>query len=44
MGIIPLIGEITDTHNPVVDESIWHELMHERLDRMEALIRSVPLL
>ena len=44
VGIIPLIGEITDTHNPFVDESIWHELMHERLDRMEALIRSVPLL
>lgn len=38
VGIIPLIGEIRENVNPFVDESIWHELMHERLKRMEWLM------
>lgn len=38
VGIVPLIDKITDRYNPFVDESIWHELMKERLGRMEALM------
>ncbi|MDO5417871.1 MAG: MBL fold metallo-hydrolase [Lachnospiraceae bacterium] len=38
VGIVALIPEITDTHNPFVDPSIWHELMQERLGRMEKMM------
>ena len=38
VGIVPLIGEITDEFNPFLDESIWHELMQERIGRMEQMM------
>lgn len=33
VGILQLVPEITEDHNPFIDESIWHELMQERLER-----------
>lgn len=38
VGVIPLIDKITDTYNPFVDPHIWHQLMRERLARMEAMM------
>lgn len=38
VGILPLVPEITEEHNPFIDESIWHELLDERLKRTLALI------
>lgn len=38
VGILQLVPEITEDHNPFIDSSIWHELMHERLERTYALI------
>lgn len=40
VGIVPLIPRITETFNPFVDESIWHELMQERLGRMEKMMET----
>lgn len=39
VGIISLIPKITENYNPFYDESIWHELMHERLERIENLVK-----
>lgn len=38
VGIIPLISQITDEFNPFLDETIWHELMQERIGRIEELV------
>ncbi|MGI6028475.1 MAG: MBL fold metallo-hydrolase [Candidatus Heteroscillospira sp.] len=37
VGILKLVDQITEDFNPFVDESIWHELMVERIERAEAL-------
>jgi metallo-beta-lactamase class B len=39
VGILLLKDKITDNFNPFIDQSIWHELMHERLDRVQALMK-----
>lgn len=38
VGILPLVPEITEDHNPFIEPGIWHELMQERLTRTYALI------
>ena len=38
VGILPLVPQISEDHNPFIDPSIWHELMNERLERVYALI------
>jgi len=38
VGIIPLIPKITKEYNPFIDANIWHQLMHERLGRMEEMM------
>lgn len=40
VGILPLVPEITQEHNPFIDPSIWHELMKERLERVYAMIEA----
>lgn len=40
VGIIPLIDQITDEFNPFVDKTIWHELMQERIGRMEQMMKA----
>lgn len=39
VGIMELIPQITEDYNPFYDPKIWHELMHERLERMETLMQ-----
>ena len=38
VGILQLVPQISEDHNPFIDPSIWHELMNERLERVYALI------
>ena len=38
VGILQLVPQISEDHNPFIDPSIWHELMNERLARVYALI------
>lgn len=39
VGILDLVPQITDDYNPFIDESIWHELMAERIERAMALYK-----
>lgn len=40
VGILLLKDQITETHNPYIDPSIWHELMNERLERVMEIVES----
>lgn len=40
VGILLLKDKVRDGYNPFIDLSIWHELMHERLKRVEALLQA----
>ena len=35
----PVINALTDDYHPCIDESIWHELMQERIERALALYK-----
>ncbi|MGE4353382.1 MAG: MBL fold metallo-hydrolase [Oscillospiraceae bacterium] len=40
VGILQLRNQITEDFNPYIDPDIWHELIHERLERTYKLIES----
>jgi len=39
VGILLLKDKISETCNPFIDRSIWHELLHERLERVQKLMK-----
>ncbi|WP_346345026.1 MBL fold metallo-hydrolase [Clostridium sp. MCC353] len=40
VGILLLKDQVTETYNPYIDPSIWHELMNERLERVMEIVKS----
>ena len=39
VGILLLKDQVTEDFNPYYDPSIWHELMNERLERAQAILK-----